>query len=93
MLEGRDDLAVLWDLRVAPASRRRGWGRRLVEDARAFARSRSATALRVETQDVNVPACRFYAALGFRLEAVRPHAYEEPGLRDEVMITVGSLIS
>jgi GNAT superfamily N-acetyltransferase len=39
LLEGRDDLAVLFDLRVAPGLRGRGLGRRLFAAARARARA------------------------------------------------------
>ena len=40
--------------------------------------------VRVETQDVNVPACRFYHAHGFRLERVVLGAY--PNLPNEVQL-------
>lgn len=83
MLEGRRDLAVLWDLRVAPEARGRGVGRRLVRAAERWARERGAVELKVETQDNNVAACRFYAAVGFGLSEVVPNAY--PGL-DEAML-------
>jgi len=33
--------------------------------------------LKVETQNINVPACRFYAKQGCVLRAVHPHAYSE----------------
>jgi ribosomal protein S18 acetylase RimI-like enzyme len=74
-LEDRSDLAVLWDIRVTPAARGRGIGRALLGAAEALARARGYRELKVETQNVNVPACRFYAALGFQLRAVREHAY------------------
>ena len=40
MLEGRSDLAVLWDLRVHPAWQRQGVGRALFQHAAAWARAR-----------------------------------------------------
>jgi len=76
-LERRDDLALLWDLRVAPANRRRGVGRALVERVEHWARGAGARELKVETQDLNVGACRFYEGLGFRLSAVNASAYAE----------------
>lgn len=84
MLEGRPDLAVLWDIRVAPGHRGHGVGRALFLAAVKLARSMRCTELKVETQDVNVGACRFYAAQGFVLSEIRPGAYEE--LPDEAMM-------
>ena len=80
LLEGRDDLAVLWDLRVAPEVRRTGVGRSLFAAAAAWATNRGASQLKVETQDVNAAACRFYAARGCELAAVDRSAYPDlPG--------------
>ena len=80
LLEGRNDLALLWDIRVAPAFRGRGVGRALFEAAEALALVRGCRQLKVETQDVNVAACRFYAAMGCELQVVRDNAYPEcPG--------------
>lgn len=76
--------ALLWDIRVAPDARRQGVGSALLEAAEQRARERGARSLRVETQDVNVPACRFYYAHGFRLERTTPGAYAE--LPNEVQL-------
>ena len=75
MLAGRDDLAALWDLRVHPDHRRRGVGRRLFDRAAAWARAKGCRQLRVETQNINVPACKFYAKQGCYLGAVQYGAY------------------
>jgi GNAT superfamily N-acetyltransferase len=80
MLEGRRDLAVLWDLRVAPHARGRGVGAALVRAAEAWAAARGCRRMKVETQNVNVPACRFYARQGFVLGAIHRFAYPDlPG--------------
>ena len=80
MLEGRDDLAVLWDLRVRPGRRREGIGKRLFDHAAAWARAKGCRQLKIETQNINVPACTFYAKQGCYLWAVNPEAYPEfPG--------------
>jgi hypothetical protein len=43
--------------------------------------------MKVETQNVNVPACRFYAAMGCTLGAVNLHAYAgHPKVGHEVML-------
>lgn len=84
-LEGRDDRAVLWDLRVEPASRRLGVGDRLFAAAVRWAEARGCREVDVETQNVNVPACRFYARQGCTLRAVDREAY--PDLPGEVQLT------
>jgi len=83
MLERRDDLAVLWDIRVRPEERGIGRGRLLVEAAEKWAREMNCAEIKVETQDNNVAACRFYAAMGFEAKEIVRNAYE--GL-DEAMI-------
>jgi ribosomal protein S18 acetylase RimI-like enzyme len=77
LLEGQSDMALLWDLRVAPAARRLGVGRALLDRAEEWASGRGARWMRVETQQVNVPACRFYITRGFALEHIRRGAYAD----------------
>jgi GNAT superfamily N-acetyltransferase len=84
MLAGRPDVALLWDIRVAPGARGRGVGSALLTDVEAWAGSRSATWLEAETQDINVPACRFYERHGFVLREVNRGAY--PGLPNETQL-------
>ena len=84
MLEGRSDLAVLWDIRVRPESRRRGVGAALLQAAETWALGRDCRQLKVETQNVNVGACRFYERCGFVLRAVHQGAYAE--CPDEVQL-------
>ena len=79
-LQGRSDLCALWDIRVLPAHRGRGVGTALFKAAANWGRMRGAVGMRIETQTINVPACRFYAAQGCTLSAVDTHAYPElPG--------------
>ena len=82
--EGRNDLAVLWDIRVAPAARHCGVGTALLRTVQAWASRQSVSWLKVETQNINVPAYRFYLHHGFTLTDVRPGAY--PQLPDEVQL-------
>jgi len=84
MLEGRRDLAVLWDLRVAPDARGQGVGSALFRAAEAWGRARGCAQLKIETQNINVPACRFYAGMGCVLGAVDRSAY--PELPDEIQL-------
>ena len=81
-LEGRSDLAALWDIRVAPEWRGQGIGSMLFEHAVRYAKSVGCVKLKIETQDINVRACNFYAKHGCRLANVVPYAY--PGWPDEV---------
>jgi ribosomal protein S18 acetylase RimI-like enzyme len=84
LVDGRFDLALLWDLRVAPDFRRLGVGVALLSHVVAAATQAGVTELRAETQQVNVPACRFYAERGFRLKIARRGAY--PTLPEEIQL-------
>ena len=84
MLEGRADLAVLWDIRVAPEARGRGVGFGLFRAVEAWASARGCQQLKIETQNINVPACRFYARQGCVLGAINRFAYRE--LPEEVQL-------
>jgi GNAT superfamily N-acetyltransferase len=84
LLGGRRDLAILWDLRVAPPARGHGVGAALFRAAEGWARKRGCRQIVVETQNVNVPACRFYARQGCRLGALHRFAY--PDLPNEVQL-------
>jgi GNAT superfamily N-acetyltransferase len=75
MLEGCEDLAVLWDLRVHPSYRGRGVGHRLFARAVDWARERQGRRFKAETQNINVPACRFYARQGCELGAIHRYVY------------------
>jgi GNAT superfamily N-acetyltransferase len=77
LLQGRDELAWLWDLRVHPDYRGQGVGHRLFERAVSWARERECSLLMVETQNINVPACRFYARHGCELRTINRYAYKE----------------
>lgn len=77
MLEGRDDLAALWDIRVAPKMRGKGVGSALLRAAEKWASAQGATSMKVETQNINVPACRFYDRHGFVLGAANEGAYPD----------------
>jgi GNAT superfamily N-acetyltransferase len=84
MLEGRRDLAVLWDIRVAPNERGHGIGTKLFQAAEEWAKTKGCRQLKVETQNINVPACRFYSKQGCVLGAVHRFAY--PEFPDEVQL-------
>jgi GNAT superfamily N-acetyltransferase len=58
---------VLWFLYIAPAWRRRGVGRALLERVEAHGRGLGATHVWLETSNVNVPGVAAYARLGYAL--------------------------
>ena len=84
ILEGRDDLAVLWDIRVSPRARGQGVGAALFREAETWAKAKGCRQIKVETQNINVAACRFYARQGCVLRVVNRYAY--PTLPDETQL-------
>lgn len=67
----------LWvhDFHITPAHHRRGVGRRLMERVIAAARAQELRCAVCETQNTNVPAIRFYRALGFTLDGLDLSSY------------------
>lgn len=84
MLEDRGDIAVLWDIRVAAEARGQGVGMALFQAAEEWAVTQRCRRLKVETQTINVPACRFYAKQGCVLGAIHRFAY--PDFPDEAQL-------
>ena len=64
-------------LRVDPVFRRMGVGSALMSAVERWSRERHGRWLKVETQSITVPACRFYPPHGFALVAANPAAYAE----------------
>jgi GNAT superfamily N-acetyltransferase len=68
---------ALYDLRVAPSHRRLGVGRALLKHAIQWAKQQGVTTcMSIETQNTNVTACRFYAAMGAKLGDIDRNAYQ-----------------
>ena len=87
MLSGRDDLAVLWDIRVDDRYKRVGVGQALFDRGIEWARGEGLRQMKIECQNNNVPACRFYHKQGAVLSAVDEYAYHhEPECRSEVQL-------
>ncbi len=85
MLEDRHDLSVLWDLRIRPSYR--GAGIPLFRYAAEWSRKRGCRQMKVETQNVNVPACFFYQRMGCQLGEIRRFGYAAvPEVAHEVML-------
>jgi GNAT superfamily N-acetyltransferase len=77
MLEGSKEVAALWDIRVHPAYRGQGVGTKLFQDAVNWARDKGCRHFKIETQNINVPACRFYMNQGCELGMINRYAYRE----------------
>lgn len=85
MLEARRELAVLWDIRARPEYR--GVGIPLFRYAVEWSRRRGCTQMKIETQNINVPACRFYQRMGARLGEIHRFGYAAaPAVAHEVML-------
>ena len=84
VLENRDDLAVLRDIRVHPDQRGHGIGSQLFKHAIDWAREKGCKMIEIETQNNNIPACRFYENQGCSLDAVKHNAYTE--FPDEIQL-------
>lgn len=69
-LSGDDRGAVIWSLAVLPEYRRQGLARRLWEAAKAQMAADGIRYCEVWTQE-NLPANRFYSAMGFKLESAQ----------------------
>jgi GNAT superfamily N-acetyltransferase len=60
-LEGREDITVLWDLRIHPDYRRKGMGTLLIRQCMEWSKNKKCRLMKIESQSNNVNACRFYA--------------------------------
>jgi GNAT superfamily N-acetyltransferase len=67
MLAGRTDIALLWDIRVQPDMRLRRVGSNLLIAVEQWAAAKRCQQVKVETQNINVAACRFYVRHGYAL--------------------------
>ena len=82
-----NNTAWLWNLLVDRPHRRRGIGRRLFGRAVEYCRRRRVRAILIETQSNNLPACRFYAALGCELAGLNEALYSNQDVeRNEVAL-------
>ncbi|MCI8440935.1 MAG: GNAT family N-acetyltransferase [Provencibacterium sp.] len=87
MLAGREDLAVLWDIRVEEAYKGQGIGQGLFDRAAGWAKRQGCRQLKIECQNNNLPAIRFYHKQGAVLCALDEYAYcDEPACRQEVQL-------
>jgi len=87
MLAGRNDLAVLWDIRVDDAYKHQGVGQALFDMAVDWSRKQGLVQMKIECQNINISAVRFYHKQGAVLSAIDEYAYyHEPELRHEAQL-------
>lgn len=85
MLDGREDLCVLWDIRVRDSHKRKGIGQKLFDAGVEWARKEGFSQMKIECQNNNVPACHFYHKQGAELAQINEYAYYgEEEIQDEV---------
>lgn len=84
MLDNPDDVAALWDIRLHPDHRGQGIGAQLLSRVTNWARDKGCRLLKIETQNNNVSACRFYEHQGCTLGAINRYAY--PNSLDEIQL-------
>ena len=75
ILEKRDDLCVLWDLRVMDGYKHQGIGQKLFDLVTDWSRKQGIKDMKIECQNNNVPACKFYHKQGAVLNMIDEHAY------------------
>ncbi|BCK00658.1 GNAT family N-acetyltransferase [Anaerocolumna chitinilytica] len=83
MLEGRDDITVLWDLRVERGYKQHGIGKRLFDMASAWSKNNGFKRMKIECQNTNLPACNFYQKQGAKLCVINENGYKNS---DEAML-------
>jgi ribosomal protein S18 acetylase RimI-like enzyme len=77
-------MSLSYNRRSAGTDRSAVVGAVLFEAVLRYALERAATHIDVETQNINVAACRFYASVGCELTAIEPDAY--PNLPNETRL-------
>ena len=80
-----DEIHVL-NVATAIEARRRGVGRRLMEEAEGVGRGRGARIATLEVRRSNEPAIALYRLLGYRQVGVRPNYYAEENEDAIVMV-------
>ncbi len=87
MLEERNDLAVLWDIRVHDDYKRMGIGQSLFDMSIKWAKNEGMKQFKIECQNNNVPAVNFYHKQGAVLCSFNEFAYyNDEKYRDEIQL-------
>lgn len=82
-----NNFCFIEDLRVSKKTRRQGIGKILMNKAIEWSLNKKLAGLRLETQDINVNACKFYKAMGFSLKGFDQCLYHSiPNSKKEVAL-------
>ena len=84
MLQKRDDLAILWDIRIIEEYKYQGIGKKLFNIAKEWCKNNGFIELRIECQNNNYNAVNFYHKQGATLFSIKEFAY--PNYPDEVQL-------
>ena len=74
-LQEWNNTAWIWNIMLDHDVRGKGLGRRLIERAIEWSKSKQVRAIILETQSNNTPACHFYAHMNFELIGVNEAHY------------------
>lgn len=77
MLDGRKDLAVLWDIRIAENYKHQGIGHTLFNMAKQWSKKNGFKQLKIECQNTNYNAVNFYHKENAILCSIKEFAYKD----------------
>lgn len=87
MLDGRDDMSVLWDIRVDDRYKKQGIGTKLFTMATEWSKLNGFKQIKIECQNNNVQACKFYHKQGAALGKIDEYAYyDDSDIQNEVQL-------
>jgi len=78
-----NNTVFLWNLMIDLSYRQQGLGRRLWLQGLNYARRIEARAVMIETQNTNIPACRFYLSMGCQLMGFNESLYTSDALEKD----------
>lgn len=81
-----NNTVFLWNLMIDIAYRGQGLGRRLWHRVVEFARDAEVRAITIETQNTNVPACKFYLRMGCQLTGFNEALYSNDNPNREIAL-------
>lgn len=81
------NVSFIWNIMMDVGARGQGIGQRFIAHTIGWARQRRNRAVMLETQTNNVPACKFYARMGFQLVGINDAFYTNNDYgRDEIAL-------